>query len=75
MAKIVDLNKTIYELHKSNPDIIEIMKKIGFEDVAKPGMINTAGRFMTISKGAKMKGVDINKIKEVFIEHGYQIIE
>ncbi|MFA7573020.1 MAG: DUF1858 domain-containing protein [Lutispora sp.] len=41
-------------MHK-NPDVIEIMKSLGFESITNPGMLNTAGRFMTISKGAAIQ--------------------
>lgn len=75
MSKIIDLNKSVYELYKLYPEIIETMKELGFEDISTPGMINTAGRFMTIQKGAKLKGIDISKIKEAFIQNGFKIIE
>lgn len=75
MKKSIDLNKTVYELNQLNPDILEIMKEIGFEDVIKPGMVNTVGKFMTLVKGTKMKGININRIKEAFVEKGYEIIE
>jgi len=75
MGKTVDFNKTILQLSKEDPEIIEIMKDLGFEDISKPGMINTAGRIMTISKGARMKNLDIEFIKEVFIDKGYEILE
>ena len=32
-----------------------ILAEIGFVDILKPGMLNTAGRFMTIPKGAAMR--------------------
>lgn len=38
-------------------------------------MLNTVGRFMTIPKGAKMKHIDIEKVKEEFINKGYKIKE
>ena len=47
MGKTVDLSKSVYEVCKKYPDIIEIMKKLGFESITNPGMLNTAGRFMT----------------------------
>ncbi len=75
MSKLIDFNMTIYELSKNNPEIIEIMSSIGFNDITKPGMISTAGRFMTIAKGAATKKIDLDKIKEEFIQRGYDIKE
>lgn len=75
MLKIIDLNKTIFELSKEYPEIPEIMSELGFKDITKPGMISTAGRFMTLNKGAAAKNIDIEKIKQEFIRLGYEIKE
>ncbi|HPZ51913.1 MAG TPA: DUF1858 domain-containing protein, partial [Clostridia bacterium] len=39
----------------------------------KPGMLQTAGRFMTIPKGAKLKKIDLETIKKKFIDLGYVV--
>lgn len=75
MAKILDLTKSVYELCKDNEEIVEIMKELGFESIASPGMLNTAGRFMTIPKGAAMKKIPMDIIKEAFVKKGYEIRE
>jgi hypothetical protein len=75
MARILDLSKSVYELCKEDESIVEIMKELGFESIASPGMLNTAGRLMTIPKGAAMKKIPLDKIKEVFISKGYEIKE
>ena len=48
------------------------MKELGFESITNPGMLNTVGRVMTISKGAAMRSVPLEKIKEKFEEKGYE---
>lgn len=73
MSKEIDLKKSIYELARENPEIVDIMKELGFESIAKVGMLNTAGRFMTIPKGAAMKSISLEKIKQVFENKGYTI--
>jgi len=75
VEKVVDLNKSIYDLCNDNPEIIELLVKLGFSDVANPTIRNTAGRVMTLQKGAVMKKKNINTIKEFFIQHGYKIKE
>lgn len=75
MDKTIDLNKTVHQLCKDDPGIIGIMKDLGFEDITSPGMLNTAGRFMTIPKGAAMKGIDLDTVKNTFREKGYIIKE
>ncbi len=71
--KIIDFNKTVFELCREDPEIIDILAEIGFVDILKPGMLNTAGRFMTIPKGAAMKKIDIEVIKNAFIKRSYDI--
>ncbi|GAA4654967.1 DUF1858 domain-containing protein [Anaerocolumna aminovalerica] len=73
--KVIDLNKTVYELCNNNYEISDILKELGFKDITNPGMLNTAGRFMTIPKGSVMKKIPMETIKESFINHGYEIKE
>lgn len=75
MGKVIDITKTIKEICGENPEVVEIMKEIGFENITNPGMINTVGKFMTISKGASMKKIPMEKVIEAFNKHGYVIKE
>ena len=75
MNKIIDLSKSIFDLSQENPEVIGIMKDLGFESIVNPAMLKTAGRFMTIPKGAAMKGISLEKIKEEFAKRGYDIKE
>lgn len=75
MIKILDFSKTIYELSKETPEIIEIMKSLRFDAITDPVMLNTAGRVMTIPKGAAMKGIALDQIKKELINQGYVIKE
>lgn len=73
--KKIDFNKSIYELSQAYPEVIEIMESIGFKDISKKGMLNRAGRIMTIPKGAAMKGIEIEKVKKEFENRGFTIIQ
>ncbi|WP_374015811.1 DUF1858 domain-containing protein [Paenibacillus thiaminolyticus] len=75
MGKVIDLRKTVNELCSSDPEVIEIMVELGFKQIAQPGMLQSAGRFMTIPKGAKMKKLDMDEIKQTFRNRGYNIEE
>lgn len=75
MGKKINLSKSVYEICTENPEVIEIMKDLGFESITNPGMLKTAGRFMTIPKGAAMKNISMDKIKEEFAKKGYEIEE
>ncbi|HAN21802.1 MAG: hypothetical protein A2Y15_08465 [Clostridiales bacterium GWF2_36_10] len=72
--KVIDFNKTIYELCSSDQSISRILAEIGFTDILKLGMINTVGRFMTIPKGASLKKLDLNMVIQAFKEQGYVVI-
>lgn len=74
-VKVVDFSKSVYELCKEHTEVIEIMRELGFENITNPAMLNTAGKFMTIPKGAVMKKVSMDKIKEAFISKGFLIKE
>ncbi|MGI1660214.1 MAG: DUF1858 domain-containing protein [Desulfitobacterium sp.] len=73
--KMIDLSKSVHEICSEYPEVAEIMKEIGFKEIANPGMINTAGRFMTIPKGAAMRRINMDQIKETFAEKGFEISE
>lgn len=75
MDKTIDLKKTVYEICKDSPEVLQIMKELGFEQITNPGMLNTAGRFMTIPKGAAMKNIGMEKIKEEFKNRGYNVTD
>ena len=75
MTKILDLNQTVYELCNQYPEIISIMVEIGFENITKPGVLQTAGRVMTLPKGCRMKGISLDTVKEAFQHNGFTIIK
>ena len=73
--KRIDLKQPVYALCQEHPEVAEILRDLGFHDIAKPGMLQTAGRFMTIPMGAQLKKIDMALIAEKFRERGYQLVE
>ncbi|MEG6522385.1 DUF1858 domain-containing protein [Desulfotomaculum sp. 1211_IL3151] len=73
MKKTVSLDKSIYELVREHPEVANIMYDLGFTDIVKPAMLNTAGRVMTIAKGAALKKINLTTIKQTFQEKGFEI--
>ena len=71
--KTIDLSKSVYELSNQHPEIIDILKELGFQDITKPGMLSTVGRCMTIPKGAAAKKIDLASIKNAMLGHGFVI--
>ncbi len=75
MDNVIDFSKSVYAICKEHPEVIEIMQQLGFKEIASPGMLNTAGRYMTIPRGAKMRGIELDNVKSVFQDRGYKIID
>lgn len=75
MSKVIDLSKSVYEICTKYPEVIDIMEELGFEGITSPGMLSTAGRFMTLPKGAVMKKISLDKLKEAILSKGYEIKE
>ena len=73
-VRVLDLDRTVYALCADDPGLAEILAKTGFPDITRPGMLNTAGRFMTIPKGAVMKRIPLEDIKSAFQAFGYKVI-
>lgn len=70
----LNLNHSVYELCKEHQELPELLSQLGFTDITKPGMLHTAGRFMTIPKGAALKKLSLEQIKETLTAKGYEII-
>ena len=73
MCKKIDISLSVYELIKTWPEIKEIMAGLGFKDILRPGMLETAGRFMTLKKGAKLKKIDFADIEKAFCDNGFEL--
>lgn len=75
MEKIINLNHSVHELCTVYLELMDILKDLGFKDIVKPGMLQTAGRFMTIPKGAAMKNIDIEVVKLILKDKDFIIEE
>jgi len=68
---LIDLNETVFALCSKYPDMIGILSELGFTDITKPGMLQTAGRFMTPVKGAALKHIPLEQIIAALAARGY----
>ncbi|WP_238650524.1 DUF1858 domain-containing protein [Paenibacillus piscarius] len=75
MSKMLKLDEPVFELVNKYPEAQDIMVELGFRDITKPGMLQTAGRFMTLSKGMKLKRIELETVRLAFERHGFEIIE
>lgn len=74
-TRTLDLKQSVYTLCNQHEGLADILKQLGFTDITKPGMLSTAGRFMTIPKGAALKKIDLDVMKSMLEERGYHISE
>ena len=65
--------QSIYDLVTTYPEIKEVMAGLGFKDILKPGMLQTMGKVMTIEKGARMKTISLERIREAFASSGFNL--
>ena len=73
MAKKIDLTKSVYELTKDYPELIDILAGLGFTEITKKAMLNSVGRLTTISKGAKMKNISMTDVVTALMSNGFEI--
>ncbi|MGK0552517.1 DUF1858 domain-containing protein [Enterococcus faecalis] len=69
--KKIYLSQTIYEIVMLYPEVQAILYELGFKNIKQPAMLQSAGRYMTIPKGAKMKKIPEATIKQAFEAAGY----
>ena len=60
--KQLDLKKNVYELTQQYPELIPLLKEMGFLGVANPVARNTLGRMTTIPQGCERQGQDLEAV-------------
>ncbi len=73
MAKELDLSKSVYKLTKKYPELIDILKDLGFTEITNTAMRHSVGKFMTIPKGATMKGIDMMAVVARLMQEGFSL--
>jgi Cu/Ag efflux pump CusA len=72
---VISVNTKIHDLIKEYPEIKDIMKSLGFDNIVNPIMLNTVGKVMTLKTGSEMKKVDMEVIRSKFLENNFQLEE
>jgi len=60
--KKIDLSKSLYDLTDEYPELIPILKEMGFLGVANPVTRNTLGRMTTIPQGCEKQRKDLQEL-------------
>ncbi|RJQ37014.1 MAG: DUF1858 domain-containing protein [Dehalococcoidia bacterium] len=71
--KEIDLTRSVYELTGVYPELIGILKELGFAGVANPVVRNTIGRTMTIPQGCQKQGKNLDEVIVVLEGEGFRV--
>jgi len=71
--KEIDLSKSVYDLTEAYPELIGILKEMGFLGVGNPIARNTLGRVTTIPQGCQKQGKDLAEVIKKLEEKGFQV--
>lgn len=71
--KEIDLKKSVYELTEAYPELIEMLKELGFWGIANPLVRKTMGRKITIPQGCEKQGKDLNQVITKLEEQGFKV--
>ena len=71
--KEIDLGKSVYELTEAYPELVDILKEMGFFGVANAVVRNTLGRVTTIPQGCEKQGKDLAGVTRELEARGFSI--
>ncbi len=71
--KEIDLKKSVYELTKTYPELIGILKELGFLGLANPVLRRTIGRVTTIPQGCEKQGKDLSEVIKKLEKAGFAV--
>lgn len=60
--KELDLKKSVYDLTEEYPELIAVLKELGFAGLAFPAVRKTLGKKMTLPAGCKKQGKDLDQV-------------
>ena len=71
--KEIDLKKSVFELTEMYPELIDVLKELGFLGVVRPVVRTTLGRVTTIIQGCERQGKDLNEVVEKLKQAGFTV--
>lgn len=71
--KEIDLKKSVFELTEMYPELIDVLKELGFLGVVRPVVRTTLGRVTTIIQGCERQGKDLNEVVKQLEQAGFKV--
>lgn len=72
--KKIDLKNSLYDLTQQYPELIPILKDLGFMAITSPIIRNTLGRKMTIPNGCDKQRIELGKVVQELEQKGFQVL-
>lgn len=73
--KNINLDEPVASLIEKFPNLKNILKDLGFTEITNPLALSTVGKMVSIKKGAKIKNIDLDLIKEKLREEGFNLVD
>lgn len=74
MNKNLDLKQSVHDLVTACPELADLLAGLGFSEIKNKALLETAGRMMTLPKGAALRKIDLDHVIQVLQENGFKII-
>lgn len=71
--KEINIDRTLSNIINEYPELLDILYECGFTQIKIPGMLQTAGRFMTLRSGCELRKIDMITLKHKLLEFGYEL--
>ncbi len=71
MGKKLDFTRSVHDLVREYPELVDILKGLGFTEITKKGMLQSVGRIMNIPRGAAMKGISMAEVAAALSASGF----
>ncbi len=71
--KEIDPDKSVFDLTETYPDLIAILKEMGFAGISNPIARNTIGRATTLRNGIERQGKDLKEVAEILSSLGFTV--
>ncbi|MFC1962655.1 DUF1858 domain-containing protein [Chloroflexota bacterium] len=69
----IDLNKNVFDLTETYPELIAILKDLGFPGIANAVARNPPGRVTTIPQGCRKQGKELAEAVKKLEEKGFRV--
>ena len=73
--KTVDFNDSLANVIQQYPELLDILYDFGFTQIKAAGMLQTAGKFMSLKMGCELRKIDVSALEDHLISLGYTVNE